>query len=530
MFSFNRRRARSFALTLVLLLSALLAGASPVAAQDFRLNLTWVESDDPGSGGVLTNRLAATDGDTGTLGLFVTAGPGGLSAYDLSFEFDANLMNGLDLISVNHTPPAGWTTPAPPTFVESDETQPGQLQGFSASGLTGAFIDGEEVKIGEVTYRVIPGGSTDSFYIEPRVHAFSLASSEPGDLANAEANPAAATRQVNENEPTFQSAWVNYRFPHDLGGVRIRTAPICSPCEEPERGAVFRSTTDGGFGFFQTGVEVRAEFDASVRVDASRMDTPGALGGIEFDSPAVPIGVIPDRFLFVGASRAQDGTLTVFANDSGTNVGQPATFEVDHIELDWSFYQDQLTIRARALDGVDQTLVEGYDFQAMGSGALGLGLSGAGKGDQIGMDYRISGDLYSAPREKLLSELSEVIELERQAEIALDAGNRAKAQKLLEQAKERIEKGKKVPGSKPVKYEGALTDQVDAAIPDKKTQDAIKKKLKKVASKDGKAIDQLKKGGPALKVKKYIQSATKRKLQAKAMIETANRKEKGKTL
>ena len=62
-----------------------------------------------------------------------------------------------------------------------------------------------------------------------------------------------------------------------------------------------------------------------------------------------------------------------------------------------------------------------------------------------------------------------------------------------------------------MKYEGALIDQVDEAIPDKKTQDAIKKKLKKVASKDGKAIDQLKKGGPALKIKKYIHSATKRK-------------------
>jgi hypothetical protein len=386
------------------------------------------------------------------------------------------------------------------------------------------------VKIGEVTYRVLPGGSTNSFYIAPRVHAFSLASSEPGDLANVEATPAAATRQVNENEPSFRPGFDTYRFGYDLGGVRIRSASICVACEEPERGAVFRSTTDGGFGFFQSGTQVGAEFDSRVRLDAARLDTPGALGGVEFDSPAVPIGVVPQRFLFVGASRAVDGSLTVFASDSGTNVGEAVTFVDDEIELDWAFYENRLTVAARSLGDGFQPILTNYEFAYDGTGELGFGLSGAGRGDQLGLAYEINGDLYAAPRKKLLSELSEVIALERKAEVALDAGDRAKAQKLLEQAKERIEKGKKVPGSKPEKYEGALIDQVDGAIPDTKTQNAIKKKLKKVASKDGKAIDQLKKGGPAPKVKKYIQSATKRKLQAKAMIETANRKEKGKTL
>ena len=200
------------------------------------------------------------------------------------------------------------------------------------------------------------------------------------------------------------------------------------------------------------------------------------------------------------------------------------------IELDWSFYEDQLTVRARGISGPAQTLIEGYPFEWMGSGALGFGLSGTGKGGQLGLAYQISGDLYSAPRKKLLTELSEVIELERLAEVALNAGDRAKAQKHLEKAKERIEKGKKVPGSKPPKFEGSLISQVDGAIADKKTQDAIKKKLQKAAAKDGKAIDQLKKGGTVKKIKKYIHSANKRKLQAKAMIETANRKEKGKTL
>ena len=530
MWILDRSRARSLALALALLVVALLGGVSPVAAQDLRLDLVWLDSDDPGSGGTLTDRLAATDGDTGTLGVFVTAGPEGLGEYDLSFQFDADLANRFDVVSLSHTPPAGWTTPGPPVVVESDAAQPGQLSGFSASGVSGAFLDGEEVQIGELTFRVIPGGSTDSFYLTPALGSFSLGSGEPGDPLNTELHPARAARQVTENAPSFRPAFGTYGFSYDLGGVRIRSATICSACEAPERGAVLRSTTDGGFGFFQGGFDVGPQFDGRVLIDAAGLDTPGALGGVEFDSPAVPIGVVPGSFFFVGASRAQDGTLIVFANDSGADVGQAASFTGDEIELDWAFYDDRVTVWARELGGPLQTLVSDYDFPYAGSGQLGFGLSGTGKGDEVGLVYEIAGDLHSAPRKKLLSELAEVIELERQAEIALDAGNRAKAQKDLEKAKERIEKGKKVPGSKPPRYEGSLLDQVDQAIPDKKTQDAIKKKLKKVAAKDGKAIDQLKKGGSAAKIKKYIRSATKRKLQAKAMIETANRKEKGKTL
>lgn len=530
MFSFDRSRAGTLVMALVFVLGALLAGVGPAAGQDLRLDLVWLDSSDPGSGGVLTDQLTATDGDTGTLGLFVTPGPAGIGAYDLSFEFDADLLDRLDVVSVSHQPPAGWTTPGSPVVIESDAAQPGQLRGFGASGFGAAPLDEAEVKVGEVTFRVRPGLPPNPFYITPTVNSFLLGSQAVGDLANVESSPAGATRQVTENEPSFQPAWGTYRLSYDLGGVRIRSATICWACEEPTRGSVLRSTVDGGYGFFQAGFPVGGEFDASVLLDATRLETPGALGGVEFDSPAVPVGVVPNRFFFVGALRAEDGTLTLFANDSGTNVGQPASFDADEIELDWSFYENQVTVQAHTLGGPEQTLVEGYDFEWMGSGALGFGLSGTGKGDQIGMSYRITGDLYSAPRKKLLTELSEVIELERLAEVALDAGDRTKAQKNLEKAKERIEKGKKVPGSKPPKFEGSLISQVDGAVADKKTQDAIKKKLQKAAAKDGKAIDQLKKGGTVKKIKKYIHSANKRKLQAKAMIETANRKEKAKSL
>ena len=529
MFGFDRRRTRAFAPALVLWLAALLAGASPVAAQDLRLDLVWLGSDDPGSGGVHTDRLAAGPGDVGTLGVYVTPGFGGLSSYDLGVTYDAALANGLDVVGATATPPPGWLGAATPTVVESDASQPGVVSGFAASGPAAPLPADGEVKIGEIQFRFSPGGIRDDFAIDPFVASYADASGAPGDPADV-ASPGASLRlQENQNEPSFRPAFGTYGFAYDLGGVRIRSAVVCNGCEAAaERGAVLRSHTDGGFGFFQSGVPLNGEFRVGARIDTSLLISPGAFAGVELDSPPVPAGVVPQRYFFVGAAREVDGSVTLFANDSGADVGSPVNVLEDEIELDWAFYENRLDVSAIVPGGVPQPLVVGYEFPLLGGGGLGFGLSGAGKGDAAGFVYEISGDLYDAPRKKLLSELDEVITLEREAEQALAAGNRATAQRKLEQAKERIEKGKKVPGSKPVRYEGSLLDQVDAAIPDAKTRDAIRSKLRKVAAKDGKAIDGLKKGAPAKKIAKAIRSATKRKLQAKAMIETANRKEKPK--
>ncbi len=138
------RCASSILTTVVLLLAG-----SPAVAALTSFELRWTATDHPGTGGspgspfrtaidptAGASTIAAEPGDRLTLEVIMHIGSAGVSAYGVSVEFDRDLRDELDLVSVVelHHP---WLPAIAPTLtvVESDSSTPGGVYGLDGFTL-----------------------------------------------------------------------------------------------------------------------------------------------------------------------------------------------------------------------------------------------------------------------------------------------------------------------------------------------------------------------------------------------------------
>jgi len=141
-----------------LVLPALLAtsaGATPIA------ELVFVASSGAGAPG--TSTIQAEPGDLLTAEIRVTAGPEGVSAYGISLEFDVDLGDELDVVSVTELLPPGFSfsfTPGVARIQESAATRPGRVLTFEGATL-GLGPANRTFVIGELVLRVTDALATD---------------------------------------------------------------------------------------------------------------------------------------------------------------------------------------------------------------------------------------------------------------------------------------------------------------------------------------------------------------------------------
>jgi len=141
--------------------------------------------------------------------------------------------------------------------------------------------------------------------------------------------------------PAYVGKFKSYGFATDFldpiedsRAVSGKTGPVCAECDDEPRGVLLAAKREFGGGFFQYPVPVGDSFCASVRVDVSGTTAAGALAGFEFDSPAVPIDVIPTSYVFVGV-QDEDGTKVVWVDESGESVGTPLALPAGPLTPAW---------------------------------------------------------------------------------------------------------------------------------------------------------------------------------------------------
>jgi hypothetical protein len=130
----------------------LMGGAFSAGATSITVDMTWTSTS--GSGAVGSNTIQASPGDTLTLSVTLTNTVGtGIRAYGVSFIFDDDLMDELDLVGVNAPGNPGFPLVFPPGPVqESTSTQEGRIETIAAATLTNAG-DGPFL-IAEITFLV----------------------------------------------------------------------------------------------------------------------------------------------------------------------------------------------------------------------------------------------------------------------------------------------------------------------------------------------------------------------------------------
>jgi hypothetical protein len=331
-------------------------------------------------------------------------------------------------------------------------------------------------------------------------------------------------------QPSYTDRFPAYRYATDLaGGVRFSVARICrEECPERTRGVRMRSTEDGGFGFFQYGVEIGPSFDLDATIDVSRLWAPGAFAGIEFDSPFVPVGVFPPNFIFVAVERQLDGSLRGFARKNGVDVGTPVVLPpVESVWMRFSYANDMMTACLSTLGQPEQCVVTNELFVDDSSGGgLGAGMSLAGRGDQAGVAVEITGDVFDATRRALLLDLQTAIDKETEAQTALGMGDPATARTRLQEATDIVNNGTQIPMTDPPQFTGGLVGRTNSLFAD--NQPAAKeatKQLEKALDRDADAIDRIDRGRLE-EAEKKVGSALEKKGRAKAVIETGAARER----
>jgi len=126
---------------------ALVAAAAP--ADEVRVELRWIDSDNPAAEGVGTATLRAAPGDSVRLGLFVDlpSSADTLAIYGLSLRFDTEQRDALDFGPID----SGSSAPGEPSIVELDF--PGCVGDPPFCNLTAgvsAFTDSSTSEVGEV--------------------------------------------------------------------------------------------------------------------------------------------------------------------------------------------------------------------------------------------------------------------------------------------------------------------------------------------------------------------------------------------
>jgi len=332
--------------------------------------------------------------------------------------------------------------------------------------------------------------------------------------------------------PSYKGNLKFYRYATDLMYVKAKTGRICRACEGKRRGVLLKGKKPG-FGFLQYGVDVGSSFEAHALLDVSKLKNPGVFTGVEFDSPAVPVGQSPPNFVFAGVSLESDGSFTAFASHNGSNVGSTASIPAGTAAVQMRMWYDGLSVNVEYDTLPPSTtwpILQSYPFTYGGSGGLGAGLSNSDKGDQVGVGIEISGDLFEQERQALVCDLQAAITLETEALADLDASNTTDAKAKIENAIEVIDMGTEVPDTDPQQFTGGLVDRAKSLFSENAAAGkSVEKNLGAAKKKDGSAIKRIDKG-KADKAKKQLSAALGKKNRAKAVIETGNQKEKGNPL
>jgi hypothetical protein len=265
-------------------------------------------------------------------------------------------------------------------------------------------------------------------------------------------------------------------------------------------------------------------------MDPTKLDSPGARAAVELDSPFVPIGGSFDNFLILDVERLGDGTLRVstFARENGgtvTAVGTPQVLPgaTPGISATISYDNGAVDVEAGPCDGPLATIVAAQPLAFGGNAGLGVGIAGATqKGDAVGFNVAVSGDIHDAATQDVLDDLQAALDLEVAALTDLDMGNNQAARDKIEQARQRIEdQGPQVPGSDPPVFEPDLLEKA-GALPESKARDKALKELRKAAERDAKARAKIDEGGAKdlEEARKQLDKAREGKVKAKRILET----------
>jgi hypothetical protein len=302
-----------------------------------------------------------------------------------------------------------------------------------------------------------------------------------------------------------------------LRGPRIKVKKVTPP----------NTSTSAFFAAFPDGDQVRPPSTFSFVIDVERLGNVDSRAAIELDTPFVAVGATPPNFISFVVNRQADDSLVVFLATDGGNVGTPLTLPADTPAV-----VGQLVFADDAVDALAKSCTSTADAVAIGTDVpfvfdttfgVGAGITGL-KGDEAGIHFAISGDLYGdAAKRTALEDLQAIIALEFAA--AQDLGNAmpVEAKAKLDQARALIEtQGPEVvPPTKPPTFRPALIPAV-AALPASGAKDEALKRLAKAASRDQKASDAIESGTPkgVQKALKEIEKANTEKQRAKAVLET----------
>ncbi len=145
---------RAVGLGVLSLVLASVVGASAARATPI-FELVFVSTTGAGMPG--TDSISAAPGDILTAELRLTAGAEGVSSYAISLEFDADLLNELDLVSVSELLPAGFAFALTPDAlaleVDSSATTAGRLYSFEAFALGEGPVS-STFAVGVIEFRV----------------------------------------------------------------------------------------------------------------------------------------------------------------------------------------------------------------------------------------------------------------------------------------------------------------------------------------------------------------------------------------
>ena len=132
------------------LVLGLLAFAAPAAAAP-RVQIVWSYANGVGYPG--SHHVQAAPGDLLVATVYLTADEAGIRSYSISFDFDSDLGDELDLHSVVPLLPAGYDqSSGPMTTIESSAAQAGFIQGIAASASSGVGPAGMTFAIANLAF------------------------------------------------------------------------------------------------------------------------------------------------------------------------------------------------------------------------------------------------------------------------------------------------------------------------------------------------------------------------------------------
>ena len=182
--------------TLFAALLGLIAGGAQEAPAATAVGVVWTSTTGAGTPG--GSSIDAAPGDQLVAQIRITPDGGGLAAYAVSLEFDTDLGDELDLVSVTEFLPGSMEfaiTPGVDSTQESTGAQKGYVYTYEAVTLTIPGPSGGTVVAGEVTFNVTPNVMSDG--VDVLAGTFNINADGVGNNSNAIVSPVFSGAAVN---------------------------------------------------------------------------------------------------------------------------------------------------------------------------------------------------------------------------------------------------------------------------------------------------------------------------------------------